>query len=134
MKKLLSVCLFAMPVFANANMLQFDAPATNSVNTTYNIDLASGSKNAAAIINVASTKMADLDLTKSGFYRVKNVSNLDNTVESTQTAVFSERKNQTDAAGKASAAIEEATIAPASLPLLATAIILFIFGSNRRRV
>jgi hypothetical protein len=134
MKKLLSVCLFAMPVFANANVLQFGAPTTNSVNTTYNIDLASGSKNAYAIIDVANTKLAELDLTKSGLYSVKNVSNLDNAVESTQTVIFSERKIQTDVANKVSAASKEATIVPASLPLLATAIILFIFGSNRRRV
>jgi hypothetical protein len=134
MKKLLLLCFLTAPILANANMLQFGAPTTNSANTTYNIHLADVSKNAYAIIDVASTKRADLYLTKSGFYSVKNVSNLDNAVESTQAVIFTELKNQTDASNQASTANKEATIVPASLPLLATAIILFIFGSNRRRV
>lgn len=125
MKSLLLVSLLAAPLLVSANTSLFNT--TSNANLAYNSMLADASATNFANSSFAS---ANENLIKTELYDANIVARTaSNTVAEADIASLSSVKKYFSNIQNANVIAE-----PASLPLLLTAIVLFIFGSNRRRV
>ena len=125
MKKVLIACLLILPLVANANTLQVNA-ASNKLNV-YNSAKLDGT-------------IAQVDYKNLGRLGSFSIINKDGVFSVAYLAEETSNSNKYKSDGNQDGRVTEikhttnAVSMPAALPLLATAIGLFCFGANRRRV
>ena len=127
-KNLFIACLFTLPLLANAKTLQFDATSNTFKFNAYNV----------ANINVATAQAGYKNLAQLGsFSIVDDGANLLSVAyladENSDNNKFKSDANQNHSMTEIMHSTDVVSV-PSALPLLATAIGLFCFGANRRRV
>ena len=132
MKKVLITCLFILPLVANANTLQFNNAVSHKFNG-YNAINANVPTAQAGHRNLGQFGSFSIVGDSGGLFSVAYLAN-----ESSDNSKYTSSEFKSDANQDNHVAgvkhTKNVVSVPSALPLLATAVGLFCFGANRRRV